>query len=295
MESSLQRNKNNNSNPGSLPLITVISINYNSSISDVEKTITSVLNQTYNYIEYIVIDGQSTNGSIEKIRTFENSIDLIISEKDTGIYDAMNKGIRLAQGEWIVMMNMGDTFTEDKYLLDRIVKAGYLDKVGIVYGNTIIEKEHLKYIKIHHGHLTKNRVCGILKINHQSILSHRKIFESVGLFEDKRFKICADFYWLNKVFYTMGSSVFYKVDEVIAIYNEEGLSSSQESLIKMHREYSVLLKDFGSNYWIVLHEINFRVVQLKTFFYHRFKQFPKLYKIYRKLKYFRSNHISDIT
>ena len=129
MESSLQRNKNSNSNPGSLPLITVISINYNSSISDVEKTITSVLNQTYNYIEYIVIDGQSTNGSLEKIRTFENCIDLIVSEKDAGIYDAMNKGIGLAQGEWIVMMNMGDTFTEDKYLLDRIVKAGYLDKI----------------------------------------------------------------------------------------------------------------------------------------------------------------------
>ncbi len=84
----------------SLPLITVITVVYNGE-KYLEETIQSVINQTYPNVEYIIIDGGSTDETIDIIKKYEDKIDLWISEKDEGIYDAMNKGIYLATGQWV--------------------------------------------------------------------------------------------------------------------------------------------------------------------------------------------------
>ncbi|MCI5136399.1 MAG: glycosyltransferase [Candidatus Electrothrix sp. AW2] len=91
------------------PLITVITVVFNG-VQRLEETILSVIGQTYDNVEYIIIDGGSTDGTLDIIRKYEHAIDYWVSEKDRGIYDAMNKGIDLTTGEWMNFMNAGDSF-----------------------------------------------------------------------------------------------------------------------------------------------------------------------------------------
>ncbi|WP_333820785.1 glycosyltransferase family 2 protein [Ohtaekwangia sp.] len=126
--------ENKNYIPG-LPIVTVITVVYNgeSSIGD---TIKSVINQDYKNLEYIVIDGGSTDRTVEIIKSFENEIDLWVSEPDRGIYDAMNKGTALAKGSWINFMNSGDRLAE-KNTLSQIFNQR--QEADLLYGNALIE------------------------------------------------------------------------------------------------------------------------------------------------------------
>jgi glycosyltransferase involved in cell wall biosynthesis len=289
-----QNNSNTNLDIHQTPLITVISVNYNSTLSDVENTINSVINQDYSKIEYIIIDGASTNGSLEYIKSRSIRNLILHSQKDSGIYEAMNNGIQMASGEWILMMNMGDTFSEDKNLLSRIVQSGKLAKPGIVYGNTLMVKGELKYIKKYQAVLQDNIIFGVLKLNHQSLFTHQSIFKNLGLFDEKRFKIGADFYWLNKVLFHLGPAVFVYIDETIAVFKEEGLSSNPINFKKMHEENRILLKDFSNQYWLFINEIIYLISKIKTLFYSQLSKHPKVYFYYRKLKYFRSTKVLNL-
>ena len=102
-------------------LISVVTVCYNAA-DTIEKTMLSVLNQTYHDIEYIIIDGGSTDGTVEIIRKYADRIAYWVSEPDKGIYDAMNKGIKVATGEWINFMNAGDEFV-DANVLDKLFFA----------------------------------------------------------------------------------------------------------------------------------------------------------------------------
>lgn len=120
-----------------LPIVTVITVVYNgeASISD---TITSVINQDYKNVEYIIIDGGSTDKTLEIIKSFGDKIDLWVSERDQGIYDAMNKGITLANGNWINFMNSGDRMTKPDTLSQIFNQKPEAD---LVYGDALIEHE----------------------------------------------------------------------------------------------------------------------------------------------------------
>jgi glycosyltransferase involved in cell wall biosynthesis len=120
------------------PLITVITVCLNRQ-KDVEKTILSILGQTYNNIEYIIIDGGSHDGTLKVIRKYDKRIAYWMSEKDNGIYDAMNKGIKLASGEWLNFMNAGDVFFS-KSTIEKIFQ-NKKHVAGIVYGDCKINYE----------------------------------------------------------------------------------------------------------------------------------------------------------
>ena len=101
------------------PKITIVTISYNI-VTYIEKTILSVVNQTYPNIEYIVIDGGSTDGTLDVIKKYSDKITYWVSESDKGIYDAMNKGIDAATGDWINFMNAGDVFYHNN-VIDEII------------------------------------------------------------------------------------------------------------------------------------------------------------------------------
>lgn len=116
--------------------VTIITVVYNA-VDKIEPTLLSVLAQTYANIEYIVIDGGSTDGTLDIINRYRDRVSKLVSEKDEGIYDALNKGIRLATGEWIGIMNAGDVFASND-VLERIFSSSDLYcGFDVIYGDSI--------------------------------------------------------------------------------------------------------------------------------------------------------------
>lgn len=116
------------------PLITVVTVVFNGEAT-LEQTIQSVVNQTYDNVEYIVVDGNSTDRTLEIIKKYEDKIDYWQSEPDKGIYDAMNKGIELANGDWINFMNSGDSFSSQS-VIEQIFYGKCLKNIDILYGDS---------------------------------------------------------------------------------------------------------------------------------------------------------------
>lgn len=118
------------------PLITIITVVYNGK-KELEDTLLGIINQTYQNIEYIIVDGGSKDGTLEIVKQYEDHIDYWISEPDKGIYDAMNKGVSLSNGDFVIFMNAGDGF----YDLDVLSKASmYIDSdTDVLYGNTLMK------------------------------------------------------------------------------------------------------------------------------------------------------------
>lgn len=116
--------------------VSVITVVRNA-VDKIESTVKSVLAQDYDNVEYIVVDGCSTDGTLEIIDRYRDRLAAFVSEKDNGIYDALNKGVMMATGEWIGIMNAGDVFASND-VLSKVFGAGQsLDKVGVVYGDAI--------------------------------------------------------------------------------------------------------------------------------------------------------------
>ena len=196
--------------------ISVVTVCYNAA-DTIEKTMLSVLNQTYHDIEYIIIDGGSTDGTVEIIRKYADRIAYWVSEPDKGIYDAMNKGIKVATGEWINFMNAGDEFV-DEGVIEKLFQNRTIDTVGVVFGDTLfIHKSKQKIVKFgddpHHK---------IMPSCHQSIFCRRNLLVSNPF--DLRYKIAADY---NFFFQLKQRKVeFQYIQLVVAIYDAtDGISS----------------------------------------------------------------------
>lgn len=117
------------------PVISVVTVVYNDCVN-IENTIKSVINQSYKNIEYIIQDGGSTDGTLELINKYNEQITSIESNKDNGIYDAMNKAVTKASGDYVIFMNCGDEFSTNTTLED--VANGIDDNIDVIYGHTIL-------------------------------------------------------------------------------------------------------------------------------------------------------------
>lgn len=196
------------------PLITVITIVYNG-INELESTIQSIITQTYPNIEYIIIDGASNDGTIDIIKKYQNKISKWVSEKDDGIYDAMNKGILLSTGEYINFMNSGDIFINENIInnfVEFITTKKYLEKEIVFCGNNLIKFPNCDIV-------CKADINNI-EIWHQSVFIFSKI-QKENLF-DKRFKIAGDYeLWFRLISKNIS---FIKLDFIVAKYDGLGLS-----------------------------------------------------------------------
>jgi len=175
--------------------ITIVTVNFNN-VSEVEKTIKSVINQDYRNIEYIVVDGGSTDGSMEIINKYAEFIDHLISEKDSGIYNAMNKGIKLAGGDYINFMNSGDVFT-NRHVVTNVFKLS--NDEDIIYGHTNRTlKDEIISQKIHPQELTYSYLIE-KSINHQAMFV-KTFWAKKNLFNEN-LKMIADWDFLFRAFH----------------------------------------------------------------------------------------------
>jgi glycosyltransferase involved in cell wall biosynthesis len=175
--------------------ITIVTVNFNN-VSEIEKTIQSVINQDYKNIEYIIIDGGSSDGSMDIVMKYENKIHHVVSEKDSGIYNAMNKGIQLAGGEYINFMNSGDTFTDNKVISNVFANCSTED---IIYGHTNrIIKDKLISQKIHPSTLSYSYLIE-KSINHQAMFVKSTWAKKLPF--DENYKMIADWDFLFRAFH----------------------------------------------------------------------------------------------
>lgn len=206
--------------------ISVITVVYND-VCGIEKTIKSVIEQDYYDVEYIIIDGNSRDGTIDIIRMYEDRITRWLSEPDNGIYDAMNKGIRLSTGDYLSFINSGDWY--EKGALSIIANYIERDNSDIVYGkvNKIVDDKIVGYMgtssemdtDLKELHL-KNVFC------HQGMFIRKKTFMEVGLY-NVSYKALADYDW-NLRAYNRGKT-FQMIKECVANYLDGGFSSYYDS------------------------------------------------------------------
>ena len=182
-------------------MVTVITICYNS-IQFIEETIKSVISQDYKDVEYIIIDGGSTDGTKEIIKQYANRITYWCSCKDGGIYDAMNKGIDHTTGEWVCFMNSGDTFYQTD-VISNIMRLKIPTEVQVLYGD--VEMVYTDYAKI-------QKAYRIETINYRMPFCHQASFVKSRILKQHKFnlqyKIGADYNLFYSLYYFAGKDIF---------------------------------------------------------------------------------------
>ncbi len=199
------------------PLISVITVVYNRK-NDLNITIQSVRHQSFRDFEFVIVDGGSTDGSLDVINENATCINQWVSEPDKGIYDAMNKGVLKANGSWIIFMNAGDVFYDDKVLEVFSKKLTEYADATIVYGDAEIvegEESHIQRQYDRHLDLTKS-------IIHQSMFIRRDFLKAHPY--DLRYKIMADYDNLLSIS-AISPQKCKHVDKIVCRYDKTGISS----------------------------------------------------------------------
>ena len=204
--------------------VSIITVTYNSS-KTLDETIKSVLAQSYDAIEYIIIDGQSVDSTVEIIKSYGDRISKYISEKDNGIYDAMNKGVSTAKGDIIGFINSDDKLNSNDCIAE-IIKVFQVHNCDVVYGDKIYTKPNntdkiVRYWKA--GEYNKNNFKKGWMPPHQSTYIKRDFYEKYGKFRTD-FKIAADYELLLRFMYKYNAKSKY-LPKTIAKMRAGGISN----------------------------------------------------------------------
>lgn len=210
--------------------ITVITVVYND-VANLDRTIKSVLEQTYPHVEYIIIDGGSTDGSVEVIRQYESKLAGWVSEKDKGIYDAMNKGLRMATGQWVNFMNSGDVFANNGVLEVLFGEAAaFYPNTVVVYGD--VEADYGGFHRLVKASTTSKSTWRKLPFCHQSTFTALPAIQERGF--DTNYRLAADFdFFYEQLKVNQGLSYYKPVP--VAVISVNGVSDMQR--LKVVREY----------------------------------------------------------
>lgn len=210
--------------------LTVITINYNN-VNGLKKTLDSVIGQSVSDYEYIIIDGDSVDGSRELIKQNSNYISYWISEKDSGIYNAMNKGIVKANGDYILFLNSGD-YLYNSDVLRKFIESDYDEDV--IYGNIRCDFGNGVEVRSYYGEVTL-RTFVEETINHSGCAFIKKeLFDKYGLYDEK-LKIVSDWKFFL-VAIGLGTASVRHVDYVISVFDTNGISNNQVELASNERE-----------------------------------------------------------
>lgn len=228
--------------------ISVITVCWNC-VGEIEKTLKSVLAQTYSNIEYIVIDGASTDGTLDIINRYKSKISILVSEPDKGIYNAMNKGVKLATGKWCIFMNAGDKFVSDNVVSEMFAPNSPKDSTKVYYGNTTYvyedgTKQSLKAAPVYPIIQRCQPYC------HQSAFFN--IEDKRSPFFDEQYKIVSDYNTSLWYFAKYGEDAFEYRNILISDFAAFGGASTSENnnqrksleFLNVWKHYSVCRKRY---------------------------------------------------
>lgn len=219
-----QVNKISSEYDKSMPLFSIITVVYNGE-KTIEKTINSVLNQTYKNIEYIIIDGNSKDKTVDVIKKYEDEIEYWQSEPDCGIYDAMNKGINLAKGDYICLLNADDWYEDNacQIVAEQIQK----NKADVYYGIARVLDNDLETVDIHGS---------TVKILNRSSVAHQTCFVSKEIYSnylyDTKYKSAADYDLVCKL-YKAGFK-FQFIEKILVNFRLDGMSGTTQGQLERY-------------------------------------------------------------
>lgn len=205
--------------------VSVITVCWNC-VNEIEKTIQSVISQTYSNVEYVVVDGASKDGTLDIINQYRDKISILISEPDKGIYNAMNKGVKVATGQWCIFMNAGDVFASDEVISYMFHEHSPKSTTKVYYGNTTFVNEQQEKCS-RYAQPVYPTILRCQPYCHQSAFFN--IESKFSPFFDEKYRIISDYSTSLRYFEEFGASSFEYIDVLVSEFAAFGGASTLES------------------------------------------------------------------
>lgn len=223
------------------PKFSIITVTYNAG-AVLEDTIQSVITQTYRNVEYIIVDGGSKDHTLDIINRYREHIHTLVSEPDKGLYDAMNKGIRLATGDYLCFLNAGDELHEDDTLQLMVHSITGTELPDVLYGETAIVDEEGHFLRMRRLSAPedlnwKSFKDGML-VCHQAFFPHRELAEPYDL----RYRFSADFDWCIRIM--KKSHTLHNTHLTLIDYLNEGMTTRNHRA-SLHERFRIMCRHYG--------------------------------------------------
>ncbi len=238
------------------PKFSLITVTYNAR-GVLEDTIQSIVTQTYKNWEYIIVDGASTDGTMEIVNRYREHINIVVSEPDKGLYDAMNKGLKLATGDYVCFLNAGDCLHEDEtlYLMVHALSETTSSANGdtlpdVMYGETEIVDSEGHFLSMRRlsapEHLTWKSFQQGMLVCHQAFFARRELAEPYDL----QYRFSSDFDWCIRVM--KKSHNLFNTHLTLVDYRQEGLTTQNHRASLIER-YHIMCRHYGTCSTILHH------------------------------------------
>lgn len=223
------------------PKFSIITVTYNA-VKVLEDTIQSIVTQTYKNVEYIIVDGGSTDGTLNIINKYRNRIHVLVSEPDKGLYDAMNKGIRLATGDYLCFLNAGDGLHEDNTLQSMVHSINGTELPDVFYGETDIVDEEGHFL--HKRRLSAPEVLTWKSFQKGMLVCHQAFFARRDLVEpyDLQYRFSADFDWCIRIM--KKAKVLHNTHLTLIDYLNEGMTTHNHKA-SLKERFHIMVKHYG--------------------------------------------------
>ena len=225
------------------PKFSIITVTYNAE-KVLEDTIQSVIFQTYRNVEYIIVDGASKDHTLEIVNKYHNRINKVISEPDKGLYDAMNKGIQLATGNYLCFLNAGDKFHDSETLQKVVHTLKGQELPDVIYGETAIVDEEGHFLHMRRlstpAHLNWKSFKQGMLVCHQAFFANRKL--AINHLYDLQYRFSADFDWCIRIM--KKAKCLHNTQLTLIDYLNEGMTTKNHKA-SLKERFCIMAKHYG--------------------------------------------------
>lgn len=231
------------------PIFSVITVTYNAE-KVLERTLQSVVAQTYPHVEYIIVDGGSTDKTPAIIGKYRSQIHAVVSEPDRGLYDAMNKGIRMATGHYLCFLNAGDCFREVTTLQQAVLSLHGRELPDVIYGDTAIVDSERRFLRMRH--LTAPDSLDFKSFRRGMLVCHQAFWvrRELAVPYDRQYRFSADFDWCVRILRQARSTHHTRL--ILIDYLDEGLTTNNRKA-SLKERFLIMAKHYGLTGTVVRH------------------------------------------